>query len=160
MADPKKRRRLRNVLILPGYQGRVALFIFIAGLICAGLNSYLYYAYVVDSYSFILRHSSLSKELIENRYDDLFNFSIALGLATLLIVLAIVIWALFMTHRAAGAIYHVQRVIGEIRSGDTKARIHLRARDEFQQLAQAFNQMMDELQERAGRPCPGAERLR
>jgi nitrogen fixation/metabolism regulation signal transduction histidine kinase len=148
MTDPKQQRRLKNILIIPGFQGRIAFFIFFAGLACAALNAYLYYSYVVESYDFILRHSSLSQELIDNRYRDLFQFGVALGIATLLIIVLIAIWALFMTHRAAGAVYHIKRVIEEIKSGNTGARVHLRAKDEFQDVAEAFNGMMDELQKK------------
>ena len=150
MTSAGKQRRLRNLLIIPGFQGRIAFFIFLAGFICAALNAYLYYNYVVESYDFILRHSSLPQTLIDDRYRDLFKFGLVLGVATLLIIVIIAIWALFTTHRAAGAIYHIKRVIEEVGSGNTQARVRLRAKDEFQDVAEAFNRMMDELQK--GKP--------
>jgi nitrogen fixation/metabolism regulation signal transduction histidine kinase len=61
-------------------------------------------------------------------------------------VVLIAIWALFITHRAAGSVYHIKRVVEAIRSGNLSERVHLREKDEFQDLAQSFNQMMDELQ--------------
>jgi nitrogen fixation/metabolism regulation signal transduction histidine kinase len=151
MMDPKKQRSLKNLLIMPGFQGRIAFFIVLAGFVCAALNAYLYYNYVVDSYDFILKHSSLPQSLIDDRYRDLRNFGLALGLATLVIMLMIATWATVVTHRAAGAVYHMRRVMEEIRSGNTKQRVHLREKDEFQDVAQSFNQMMDDLQkDRAG----------
>ena len=151
MMNPKSQRRLRNILIIPGFQGRIAFFIFVAGFVCAALNAYLYYSYVVESYDFILKHSSLPQTLIDDRYRDLFRFGVALAVATLLIIVIIAIWALVTTHRAAGAIYHIKRVMEEVRSGNAQARVHLRAKDEFQDVAESFNQMMDELQKgRAG----------
>ena len=146
MTDPKEQRHLKNILILPGFQARMMFFIFFAGMACTALNAYLYHSYVVGSYDFILKYSSLSKELIEGRYRDLYVFGVSLGLVTLAIVLLIATWALFITHRAAGSVYHMKRVIGEVRSGNLAARVHLRPKDEFQDLAQSFNQMMDELQ--------------
>jgi HAMP domain-containing protein len=88
----------------------------------------------------------LPKDLVSDRYRDLFNFGVALGLATLLIVAIVAVWALVLTHRAAGSVYHIKRVIEEIRSGNIKERIHLRPKDEFQDVAKSFNEMMDELQ--------------
>ena len=146
MTDPKKQRRLKNILILPGFQARMMFFIVLSGVACTAVNAYLYHSYVVGSYDFILKYSSLSKELIEGRYRDLYVFGVSLGLVTLVIVLLIATWALFITHRAAGSVYHMKRVIGEVRSGNLAARVHLRPKDEFQDLAQSFNQMMDELQ--------------
>ena len=146
MMDPKKQRSLKTLLIVPGFQARMIFFIILAGFACTALNAYLYYAYVVDSYDFILKYSSLSKELIADRYRDLYNFGLSLSLATVLIVLIIAILALFVTHRAAGSVYHMKRVIDEIRSGNLKARVHLRPKDEFQDVARSFNEMMDKLQ--------------
>ena len=146
MENSKKQRSFRNVLIDPGFQGRMALFIVFAGLVCTALNGYLYYDYVVDSYDFILRHSKLSQELIDDRYRDLRNFGLVLALATLLITLAIAVWALFVSHRAAGAVYHMKRVMSEIKAGNAAQRVHLRDKDEFQDLGQAFNELMDQLQ--------------
>jgi nitrogen fixation/metabolism regulation signal transduction histidine kinase len=145
MTDPKKQRKLKNYLILPGFQGRILLFIVLAGFVCAGLNAYLYYNYVVDSYDFILKYSSLPQQLVDDRYRDLRNFGLALGLATLVIMLIIATWAMVLTHRAAGAVYHMKRVMDEIRSGNLTQRVHLRPKDEFQDIAQSFNRMMDEL---------------
>lgn len=151
MTNPKKQRSLKNLLIIPAFQGRLAFFIVFVGVVCTALNAYLYHSYVVGSYDFILKYSTLSQDLIEGRYRDLYVFGLALGLVTLLIVLLISIWALFVTHRAAGSVYHIKRVVEAIRSGNLSERVHLREKDEFQDLAQSFNQMMDELQKaRAG----------
>jgi HAMP domain-containing protein len=146
MTSPKKQRRLVNLLINPRFQGRVAFVVFFAGFGCAAINAYLYYSYVVGSYEFILKYSSLSQALVDERYRDLYNFALALGLATLLIIVVIAIWAVFVTHRAAGAVHHLKLVIDDIRAGNVQARVHLRQKDEFQDVAVSFNQMMDELQ--------------
>ena len=131
-----------------GFQGRVVSFIVLAGFLCIGVTAYLCYAYVVDSYDFILRRSSLPQELIDERYRDLFTFLVSMSLVNLLIVAVIAIWALFITHRAAGSVYHMKRVIDAIKSGNAKERVHLREKDEFQDLARSFNAMMDELQKK------------
>lgn len=145
MIDPKKQRSLKNFLIMPGFQGRIAFFIVLAGFVCAAINGYLYYIYVVDSYDFILRHSNLPQQLVDDRYLDLRNFGLALGLVTLVIMLMITAWSIAVTHRAAGAVYHMKRVMEEIRAGNTRQRVRLRPKDEFQDVAQSFNRMMDEL---------------
>ena len=149
MTGTKYQRSKKNLWINPGFQGRMILLIVLVGFVCAVFNGYLYYAYVDDSYKFILKYSTLSQELIDQRHRDLFIFGVALAVATLLITLAIAAWALVITHRAAGAVYHVKRVIEAIRSGNVNERIHLREKDEFKDLAQSFNQMMDELQKKA-----------
>ncbi len=148
MMDPKNQRSKKNLLIDRNFQGRMIFLIIILGFACAVFNGYYYYSYVDDSYDFILKYSSLSQELIEERHHDLLVFGLMLGLGTLLITLIVSGWALVITHRAAGSVYHVKRVIEEIRSGKIEARVHLREKDEYQDLANSFNQMMDELQKK------------
>jgi len=146
MADQKNQGRSRNVLIMPDFQGRMILFVLLTGFVCMALNGYLYYQYVVDSYDFILNYSSLPEDLKEQRYADLLVFGTSLSVATLAATFAVAIWALFATHRAAGSVYHLKRVIDEIRAGNADARVHLREKDEFQDVARAFNELMDQLQ--------------
>ena len=146
MADQKNQRRSRNVFIMPDFQGRMILFVLLTGFVCMALNGYLYYQYVVDSYDFILNYSSLPEDLKEQRYADLLVFGTSLSVATLAATFAVAIWALFATHRAAGSVYHLKRVIDEIRAGNADARVRLRKKDEFQDVARAFNELMDQLQ--------------
>ena len=146
MMDTRNQRSKKNLFIDPGFQGRMIFLIIILGFVCAVFNGYYYYSYVDDSYDFILKYSTLSQELIDERHRDLLVFGVLLGLGTLLITLVVAGWALVITHRAAGSVYGVKRVIEEIRSGNIQARVQLREKDEYQDLASSFNQMMDELQ--------------
>lgn len=73
-------------------------------------------------------------------------FGSALGVATLTATVVVAIWALFVTHRAAGSVYRIKKVIDEIKSGNIDQRVRLREKDEFQDLAKSFNEMMDQIQ--------------
>lgn len=148
MMDAKNQRSKKNLYIDPGFQGRMMFCIIFVGFLGAAVNGYLYYTYVDDSYNFILKFSSLSQELINERHRDLLIFGVLLGLTNLLITLVIAAWALVITHRAAGSAYHIKRVIEAIRAGNIQERVHLRKKDEYQDLAESFNQMMDELQKK------------
>jgi nitrogen fixation/metabolism regulation signal transduction histidine kinase len=144
--DAPYRRSKKNLWLMPGFQGRLILLFVLGAFGCALFNGYLYYAYVDDSYAFIFRYSTLAQELIDQRHRDLLVFGIALAAGSLVITLLLAAWALVLTHRAAGAVYHIKKVIGEIKAGNVTRRVHLRKKDEFQDLAAAFNQLMDELQ--------------
>ena len=148
MAEPQYQRSKKNILIIPGFQGRMILFVLLTGSICMVLNGYLYYSYVADSYAFILKYSTLPQELAAQRYRDLLVFGLSLAAATLVATLIFAVWALFVTHRAAGSVYHIGRVIEEIRAGNVNQRVHLRENDEFQDVAKSFNEMVDVLQKR------------
>jgi HAMP domain-containing protein len=146
VTDPKQQRSKKSLLIRAGFQGQIIFFVVLAGIACIAANGYLYYSYVVGSYDFILGHSRLPQELIDQRYRDLFTLWLSLTVLNFLIILAVAIWALIVTHRAAGAIYHIRRVAEAIKAGNVAERVHLREKDEFQDLARSFNEMMDELQ--------------
>lgn len=148
MKSAKYERKVKNLLLDWGFQGSILLLIVLTGLLCIGTTTYLTYAYIADSYAFIFKHSQLPQDLIAARYNDLYQFLVSLGLLNLAIVMVVAAWTLLQTHRAAGAIFHIKRVIGEIRSGNLAARVRLRQKDEFQDLARAFNEMLDELQKR------------
>jgi HAMP domain-containing protein len=148
MTDPKERRSAKSVFISTGFQGRIVSFIVLAGFLCMASSAYLCYSYVVSSYDFILKYSSLPREIIDDRYRDLYGLWVSLGLVDLLIVLVIATWSLFVTHRAAGSVYHMKRVIDEVRAGNSVERIQLRKKDEFQDLAKSINEMLDVLQKK------------
>ena len=142
----KQQRSLKNLLIIPHFQGSMVFFMILAGFICTIFNAILYYRYVVDSYKLIFKFSSLTEDFIEARYIDLYDFGLILCVVTLIITLAIALWGLFVTHRAAGSAYHFKQVFMQIKSGDSDARVYLRKKDEFRDIADEFNSMMDSLQ--------------
>ncbi len=148
MRQSRHERKAKNLLLDWGFQGGILLLIVVSGMLCIATTAYLSHAYVADSYAFILKHSSLPQELVSARYTDLYKFLLSLSLLNGVIVLVVAGWALLLTHRAAGSIFHMKRVIADIRAGNPAARISLREKDEFQDLARAFNEMMDELQKR------------
>lgn len=141
-ASIKKQRSWKNLLLDPDFQVKITLFVFLAGIVCMSLNAYLYYTYVVESYGFIFKYSKLPQELIESRYSDLFTFGIALGAITIVVLSLVAIWVLVMTHRAAGSVYHMKKVVDEVRTGNTGARVHLREKDNFQEFAISLNQLI------------------
>ena len=148
MNQTSHQRKPKNLLLDWGFQGVILMLIVATGLLCIAVTAFLSHAYIADSYAFIFKHTSLPQDLITARYSDLYRFLLSLSLLNGAIVLVVAGWTLFVTHRAAGSIFHIRRVIGEIRAGNRAARVHLRRNDEFQELAGAFNEMMDEMQKR------------
>ena len=76
----------------------------------------------------------------------LFTLWLSLNAVSFMIILVLAVRALIVTHRAAGAIYHIRRLVEAVKSGNTGERIHLRETDEFRDLAQSGNEMLDVLQ--------------
>lgn len=144
MNDAKKQRSWKSILIDARFQGRVVAVIAVAGFLSVVLTTYLYYAYVADSYRVIFSHAKLPQAIVDERYDDLFQLWLALTVLNVAIILVVAVWSVVITHRAAGAVYHMTRVIAEFRAGNAQARAHLREKDEFKGLASALNALLDE----------------
>jgi len=66
----------------------------------------------------------------------------ALTFAALMITIGLV-----ETHRAAGAVFKMQRHIHRVTAGDLDARVYLRKGDHFQDVAEDFNRMIDSLRD-------------
>lgn len=142
-------RSPKTVLRPSGFRGRLVAVIVAAGFACILLNAVLFYAYVIEAYNLVLRHSSLEPALIAERQQDLYGIAMALGVLSVLMVLVVAVWTLYITHRVSGPIYHLQKVIDQIRTGHPEQRLQLRAKDEFHELARSFNQLVDELQHKS-----------
>jgi len=146
MTHPDNKRHAKSIFSVKGFQGRVVVAIAAAGLSCVGVNAYLCYAYVVSSYDFIFQHSTLPAEVIDGRYAELLEVWAVLSAVNVAIVLVVAVWAMYVTHRAAGPIYHLRKTIEKIRAGKLDERLHLRHKDDFHDLARDFNELLDELQ--------------
>ena len=55
---------------------------------------------------------------------------------------------IIVSHRAAGPMYRFRKVFEAIDSASSQERIRLRAKDDFQDVAEAFNLMMDRIGKR------------
>lgn len=140
-----KRRKLRNLLINKSFQGRVVLIVLLFGFLGVAINGVLFYWYVQNNYLLIL--SAVETPFpAEALFQDLKQFGLILAVLSMLVTCIIGFYLLILTHRAAGAAYHLHRVINEIKSGNTDARVYLREKDEFKELAQSFNEMIDAMQ--------------
>ncbi len=69
---------------------------------------------------------------------------VSIGLATIAI-------ALFLTHRIAGPLYRLERVVDLVAAGDLTVRFHLRKKDEMKTLAANFKKMTEGLNENIGK---------
>ena len=65
-----------------------------------------------------------------------------LFIRSLLLIFAIAIISVFISHRVAGPIYKFERIIGDLASGKKVEEFKLRKRDEFYELALAINNLI------------------
>ena len=62
-----------------------------------------------------------------------------------LILFAIVVVSIFISHEVAGPLIHLEKSMQKIADGDFTGKVQLRRGDEFKEIALAFNSMTDEL---------------
>jgi HAMP domain-containing protein len=113
------------------------------------LNSLIAYSYIKENYVLLVELGPMTDEAKEQMYRELWQLSLALGGTSLLFILVVGALGLFLSHRTAGPLYHFKRVFDEIRAGKTRQRVRLRPSDEFHEVAESFNQMMDTLTPRS-----------
>jgi nitrogen fixation/metabolism regulation signal transduction histidine kinase len=75
--------------------------------------------------------------------------SLTLAVVSLLVLLVVVVRAIVLTHRTAGAAFNLQRCLDRVASGDYGAVLRMRAKDNLRYLQDPFNQMTQSLRSRA-----------
>ncbi len=90
-----------------------------------------------------------SRLIIKSTGDAIMPTLIITNLVTLgIIVLAAIGVTLFVSHRIAGPMYRFEQDIKRIAKGDLCIRINLRQKDQFSEMAKAFNDMSSSLHEK------------
>ena len=65
-----------------------------------------------------------------------------LFIRSLLLIFAIAVLSVFISHRVAGPVYKFERIIGDLAQGKHVKEFNLRKRDEFYELALAINNLI------------------
>jgi len=75
--------------------------------------------------------------------------SLTLAGVSLLVLLVVVVRAIVLTHRTAGAAFNLQRCLDKVASGDYDTVLRMRLKDNLRNLQDPFNQMTQSLRSRA-----------
>lgn len=140
-----KNRKLKNVLINPRYQLRYVFWLSATALFLITVNAAVFYHYISENYSVLVELSPMTEEAKGLLYSELRRILFLLGGASLVFVVLTSILGIFYSHRTAGPLYHFNRVFKLIASGKTDSRVVLRPNDDFREVAQSFNEMMDKI---------------
>jgi methyl-accepting chemotaxis protein len=140
-----KKRKFKQILINPGFQLRYIFWLTTSGFILVLINAMIAYSYIRENYITLVELSPMTDQTRALMYAELRNLILALSVTSLCFLGLISVLGLILSHRTAGPLYHLNRVVYEIQSGIRKARAKFRQQDEFQDVADSFNQMMDSL---------------
>ncbi len=87
-----------------------------------------------------------SRLVIRNTGDAIMPTLLITNLITLgIITISAIAVTLFVSHRIAGPMFRFEQDIKKIADGDLSVRIHLRQKDQFEEMAKAFNEMASSL---------------
>lgn len=133
----------RNYFINRGFQAEFILKF--CGLIAAGCIIFGAILYVFSSRT--LTTSFENSRLIVKSTADYLLPGILLGgvIAGLIVAIAASVIVLLMTHRVAGPMYRFEKYAQKVGSGELLADLKIRKKDQFQNLANAFNKMTEDL---------------
>lgn len=76
---------------------------------------------------------------------------LVLSVQTALAVLAVILLAVFSTHRLAGPLIGIRRAMEDVKAGDMNRRLQFRRSDpHLEEIETAFNEMMESIRARTG----------
>lgn len=152
----ENRRQKRNYLPEPRFQLRFVRFLVVGSLIQTALVCAILFYFLGENYRILVKHAGLEPEITTILFRELRNLIGVLSAVFLLHIIGVSFMGFFFSHRVGGAIYALKRTINEINEGHD-VELKLRRRDEFQDMADAFNLMVRNL--RSGKiPKRGAAR--
>ncbi len=132
--------RRRNYLVKASYQFKyAALLVFAILFVVAVVGWNLYY----EAGSIILEKTR-SGDVVDlvTKYNQMLARSLPM------ILLAVIVVSVFISHEVAGPLMHLENGMIKIAEGDFTQKIELRKGDEFKEIALRFNSMIDELKEK------------
>lgn len=139
----RRQRSLRNILINPRYQLKYVFWLSATGISLVVIYSSMVYYYVRENYAILVELSPMDEAAKAQLYRELTEIIVRIGGLSLLFLTFVAALGVVFSHRTAGPLFHFRKVFNRIQQGDLKARIHLRPTDDFREVAQAFNEMMD-----------------
>jgi methyl-accepting chemotaxis protein len=146
--NKKYKRSLKNLWLNPQYQGKYIFWISFTGLILVIINSSTFYFFTKENYALLVDLSPMTDEAKMQLYKELKQIIMYLVLGNLLFLIIVSILGLVFSHRTVGPMYHFKRVFREIQNGNLKSRVRLRPKDDFKDVALAFNEMMDSIEKK------------
>lgn len=144
--DRPYQRQWRNFLINPRYQLKYTFWITLTGLTLIFINATVFYLYTRENYKILVDMSPMEDEAKQQLYRELYQIVLLLLGFSGLFLIVVTLFGIILSHRTAGPMYHFKRVFREIRAGKKESRIHLRMKDDFADVAEECNQMIDYLQ--------------
>jgi len=155
MSAPPK-RKLRNFLLDPKFQLKYTAMVVVVTAIVASVGGVLVYRYSVGQTESmvvqLLADPGLDPSMVESLERDAHEHDklLLLGIvgAIFAMVVALGLTGIVITHKMAGPVFKLKRLLREVAAGDLSPKPGLRKGDELQDLFAAFAEMVQAARER------------
>lgn len=139
------RRHLKNYLLNPRFQLKYVTLAVTGGLLVTVIYGFVFYTFTRENYALLVDLAPMTEEVKVQLYSELRQIMFWLAVSSAVFMVTTAVLALVLSHRSAGPLYQFKRVFEEVRQGKLDSRIRLRPGDDFQDVAAAFNEMMDDV---------------
>ena len=141
-------RKARNILIRPGFQLKLPLYILLLTLSFVGLTLLLGNLYLEQAYVTMIENTTQSEYLQQVITEQIAAFKmISLVILFVYAVLVIVITSVY-THRLLGPMIPIARHLKALKEGFYSHRLCLRKKDALHELADQMNELAEVLEKR------------
>jgi methyl-accepting chemotaxis protein len=141
MGQPQ--RKLKNIIINPGFQIRYIFWLTFGGLSLVLINFLVFYIYTRENYNLLVDMLEMTDEARNLLYGELHRVMVTLIIFSAIFLIFVALWGMKLSHRVAGPLYKLKKTFDEISSGQTTLRVYFRAKDEFRDVAESCNKMLD-----------------
>lgn len=141
----KNQRKLRNFIINPKFQMKYIFWVTMGGLTVMTGYAFIFYYFVKENYMILVDMADMTKEAKDLLYHELHVIILLLIAFSVLFLIITTIIGIVFSHRVAGPLYKLNLVISKIKEGNTDERCHFRPNDEFREIANNFNEMLNSI---------------
>lgn len=137
---PKQQFKRRTIFIKKGLQFRYMTLIILS--VLAGL--------LIMSFELVFTLSEMFDRhpvLLQPLYEHFPRLAYGFIYKIIIYVVFVILISAILSHRMAGPVYRFEQTCKAIAKGDFSQRIHLRKGDQFTELQDDFNKMMDRVEE-------------
>jgi methyl-accepting chemotaxis protein len=118
-------------------------------LVCTLIGVVAFFAFREVYQEFLNLNFEQPQEMIETLEAQLLKSSLYLGGLLLILSASLFVLTVYLTFRVAGPMYKLRKVMQDVSTGqDLSTRIHFRNYDDFKEIAQDFNLMMENLEKK------------
>lgn len=140
----KNRRRFRNYFIEKNFQYRFLRLLIVGAVLQLVLVGGILYYFLQQNYTLLVKYAALDTEIENLLFQELRFMAALIGVLFFSYLCGISALGIIFSHRIAGVMYALKRTMRQLNEGQD-VRLHLRTKDEFQDVADDFNRLVDQL---------------